>query len=155
MLPILKLTQINTMKNFKLILFSALLLLVSATVSAQVEGTYKPMLSVSNGTAIDTATNSAKSQVLRVPGSASLLTVVATVTEISGATAGTVKLYGSLNGTDYVEVDTANVFNPADQVAAQSHDWIIKPSAYTYYKVIYTPTGTMSAKLSTGILRRQ
>ncbi len=143
------------MKTIKAFLFAAMALLVSFSASAQTEGTLASLLSTTNSTALDTVSGSVpRSQVLRVPGSYGVITVVTTVTEISGTTAGTVKLYGSLDGTNYALVDT-NYFSPADQAAAQSYAWHIKPSTFTYYKVTYTGTGTMSAKLATKLLRRK
>ena len=138
----------------KKILFALSLCLITAASFAQTtEPTYKPLLSATNGTALDTATNTtAKSQLIRLPGTADVVTICATVTEISGTTAGTVKLYGSLDGVGYAEIDTAKVFSPADQVAAQSYYWSVNPSKFTYYKTTYTPTGTMAAKIKVGVL---
>lgn len=142
------------MKTIKAFLFAAMILMVSFAASAQTEGVTRSMISVANGTVLDTVNNTGvRSQLLRVPGSYSAVTIVSTVTEISGTTAGTVKLWGSLDGTNYALVDS-NYFSPADQVAAQSYAWQVKPSTFTYYKVIYTGAGTMSAKLATKILRR-
>jgi len=144
------------MKTFKLFAVAILLTVISTLSYGQTpEGAYTTMKSTTTGLALDTVTNTgARSQVLRVPGFANTITILATVTEISGTTAGTVKLYGSLNGTNYAEIDTAQVFSPADQVAAQSFKWNVNPSQYTYYKVTYTGAGTMAAKLATGLLKR-
>lgn len=142
------------MKTIKIFLSAAMILMVSFAASAQTEGTLRSLVSTTNGTALDTVNNTnSRSQLLRVPGSYSAVTVLTTVTEISGTTAGSVKLWGSLDGTNYALVDTAS-FSPVDQAAAQSHAWQVKPSTFTYYKVTYTGAGTMSAKLATKILRR-
>jgi len=135
----------------KLVLFFILLSAFNAF-SQSKSGT---LLSESNGTAIDTVTNTGtKSQVLAIAGVQDVVTILSTVTEISGTTGGTVKLYGSIDGTNYALIDT-NTFSPADQIAAQSYAWSINPSKYTYYKVTYVGSGTMSAKISTKALWRR
>lgn len=142
------------MKTIQAFLFAVMILMVSFNASAQTEGTMRSLISTTNSTALDTVTNSGvRSQLLRVPGSFSAVTIVATVTEINGTTAGSVRLWGSLDGTNYALVDS-NTFSPADQVAAQSYAWQVKPSTFTYYRVTYTGAGTMAAKLSSRILRR-
>lgn len=141
------------MKNIFLAFFAFFALTLSAF--AQTEPTYKPMLSTTTGLALDTVTNTgARSQVLRLAGPNTIITIISTVTEITGTTAGTVKLYGSLDGVNYAEINSSNVFSPADILTAQSYAWHVNPSQYTYYKVTYTGTGTMAAKLATGVLRR-
>lgn len=115
------------------------------------------MMSSTNSTALDTANNTtAKSQVLKITGNWDVITIVTTVTEINGATAGTVKLYGSLDGqsSTYALIDT-NYFSPADQTAAQSYKWELDKCRYVYYKTTFTPTGTMSAKFASTTLRRK
>jgi len=111
--------------------------------------------SVTNGSALDTVVNTAtKSQFIQIAGSQAFVSVITTVTEISGTTGGTVKLYGSIDGVDYALID-ANTFIPADQTAAQSFAWSVTPSKYAFYKVTYVGTGTMSAKIATKALWRK
>ena len=140
------------MKNLlKYILTFALLAVFSASYS---QSTVSNMLSASNGTAIDTVTDAGtKSQVLQISGFRDVVTIVSTVTEISGTTAGAVNLYGSVDGTNYALI--TGTFSPADQAAAQSHYWSVDPSKFAYYKVVYVGAGTMAAKISSKALVRK
>lgn len=135
----------------KKLVFIFLFALVASVASAQTGS----LISTTNSTAIDTVTNTgARSQVLAIAGPQAVVTIISTVTEISGTTDGTVKLYGSIDGTNYALIDT-NDFEPADQTAAQSYAWNVVPSKYAYYKVTYTGAGTMAAKLSSKALWRK
>jgi len=141
--------------------FSIVLLFLAMTVpqvSAQ-----RNMLS-SYGLTSDTVVNTATGYLeLRVPGNASvsgetLIQVV--VTEVSGTTAGTVSILGSLDGTNFIalklrEVATAvNTFAPADQAPAQTYMWRLVGNPALYYRVSYTGAGTMSARFSAKLLVR-
>jgi len=106
----------------------------------------------SNGSTTDTITNSATGYVsIALNYSYTRLSIQAVVTEISGTTGGTVTLQGSNDGLNFVTVSSsyadATTFAPADQAAAQSKIFVITGSPYKYYKLNYTGTGTMSAKL--------
>jgi hypothetical protein len=68
------------------------------------------------------------------------------ITEISGATGGSVWLQGSLDGTNFNNVG-ADTLVPAD-VASQSHVFISPNTPYKYYRVLFTGTGTMSATIA-------
>lgn len=147
------------MKKFNLFYFMLLIVALSvlstAKSFAQTEGSYTTMKSTTTGLALDTVTNTGvRSQVLRSPGFANVVTIVATVTEISGTTAGAIHLFGSLDGVGYAEIDTTKVFSPADITTAQSYAWHVNPSQFTYYKTTYTGAGTMAAKVAVGLLKR-
>lgn len=137
----------------KKLLFVALFAFSVFTASAQVN--LANLLST-HGLVLDTVDNTA-AQFMQaaVAGSRATVTVVATVTEISGTTAGAVKLWGSIDGgTTYALVDGAGTFSPADVTTAQSYAWIVAPSGFTNYRIVYTGAGTMSAKIGGKILYR-
>lgn len=138
------------MKN---LLFIAVLALFSFTASAQ--SNVGNLLSV-HGLPTDTVTNTGvESLTLAITGAQESVTVLTTITEISGTTAGTARLWGSIDGTIYALVDGAGTFSPADVAGPQSYAWQVKPSAFTHYRVIYTGVGTMAAQIKAKALWRK
>jgi len=134
-----------------------LLLAVVGCLYSKVNAQAVALISTTNNTALDTVTNTAtRIQAGILNGYQDVVSVVATVTEISGTTGGAVTCWGSVDGVadSYVRVD-ANTFTPADQAGAQSYGWFIEPSKFPYYQVRYTGTGTMAAKLKSKILGRK
>lgn len=129
------------------------MLLVSFQVNAQ--SNIGNLLSV-HSLPLDTVVNTAaESLTIAVAGPQANVSIVATVTEISGTTAGTVRLWGSIDGTIYALVDGAGTFSPADVAGAQSYAWKVSPSAFTSYRLIYTGAGTMSAQFKAKALWRK
>lgn len=65
------------------------------------------------------------------------------VTKVSGTMAGTIKVYGSLDGSHYTLTATADSMN----IAESNLHKIIKfdTTPYVYYKVVATGSGTMAA----------
>lgn len=102
---------------------------------------------------IDTVTNTATKYLVtgKLVDKYKAVSVVATVTEISGTTGGTVSLEASWDGTNwysvYASADSTYTFTPADQTAAQSYRWKLTDFGDAYLRVKYTGTGTMSAKI--------
>lgn len=142
------------MKNLiKILLLSALIFSFAESKAQSNLGT---MLSTSS-LALDTVTNTGTEvMTLAVPLSQASVTVLVKVTELTGTTAGAVKLLGSIDGgTTYAILDGAGTFSPADVAGAQTFSWQIKPSAYTHYRVSYTGVGTMSATISAKVLWRK
>jgi len=74
----------------------------------------------------------------------STVSIQPVVTEVSGTTAGKVKLYGTIDGTNYVQLDSLVL---ADVTTAQTKIWNITPNKYPKYKVEGVGTGTMNAVL--------
>ena len=66
------------------------------------------------------------------------------VTKISGTVAGNVIFQGSVDGTNFVNIDTLVATN----VATQTKVFTDVPVKYPFYRITYTGTGTMSAILS-------
>lgn len=97
----------------------------------------------------DTTTNTATSYVtLPVQNWYNTVTIQSVVTEISGVTAGTVTLQGSIDGTNFVTVNSSYAdvtsYSPTD-VATSSKLFVVTGSPYRYYRLSYTGAGTMSA----------
>lgn len=97
----------------------------------------------------DTTTNTATSYVtLPVSNWYNTVTIQSVVTKISGTVAGTVTLQGSIDGTNYVTVNSSYVnvtsYSPTD-IATSSKLFVVTGSPYRYYRLSYTGAGTMSA----------
>lgn len=97
----------------------------------------------------DTTTNTAESYVtLPIQNWYNTISIQSVVTKISGTVAGTVTLQGSLDGTNYVTVDsnyaTVVSYSPTN-VATSTKLFVVTGSPYRYYRLSYTGAGTMSA----------
>ena len=136
------------MKKFLLAIGLIVALCAALPVAAQVN-----LLSVYNLPS-DTVTNTGTVALSgRVVGSGTLAVQVV-VTEISGTTAGTVSLHGSLDGTSYALIDSVT-FSPADVTSAQGFIWKSDEVYAPYYRVTYTGSGTMAARFSAKALVRK
>lgn len=97
----------------------------------------------------DTTDNTATSYVtLGVERWYNTVTIQSVVTKISGTVAGTVTLQGSVDGTNYVTVNSSYTdvtsYSPTN-VATSSKLFVVTGSPYRYYRLSYTGAGTMSA----------
>ena len=108
----------------------------------------------------DTVTNTGVGAVTsaRISGPAQGVTIAVVLTEISGTTAGTLTLQGSLDGTNFKaipteETQTSIATATALDVASQVFTWRIKNSPYLYYRVSWTGTGTMSATIAGRLMK--
>lgn len=137
----------------KYILIAILFVFAAGVANAQVI-TLKSSAYPANS--LDTVTNTATKTLdfgtaAKVVGKHNAL-VVATVTEISGTTAGSVILEASSDGSNWYSVysskDSVYTFSPADQTAAQSFAFQIDNALHSYYRLSYTGVGTMSAKIA-------
>jgi hypothetical protein len=134
----------------KIVLISVLALLTMFT-HAQNEA--KIMLG-SNGLAVDTVSNTGtETWTLRVPGYQKTVAVQFVATKISGTVAGSVTLQGSLNGTNWATVPSQSAFTATD-VASQTAVWKFDGSGFSYYRLSWTGTGTMSASARAYLLPR-
>jgi hypothetical protein len=84
--------------------------------------------------------------------------ISAVLTEISGTTGGTVTIMGSIDGTNYKAITTADTQTSittatALDVASQVFTWRLVGSPYPYYRVSWTGTGTMSATVAAKLFR--
>lgn len=79
------------------------------------------------------------------------MSIQALVSKVSGTVAGTVTIQGSLDGTNFVTVSTTYLDGTATLTAlnqsATTKLFVITGSPYRYYRLSYTGSGTMSARL--------
>lgn len=73
-------------------------------------------------------------------------------TKISGTVAGTIGIYGSLDGTNFDLIGTA--FTATD-IATNIKSFYITAPVPVYLKVLWTGAGTMSAKLTVRYVPRR
>lgn len=100
---------------------------------------------------VDTVVNTATATLtLRVKGVGSSVGVQWVATKISGTVAGTVSLYGSIDGTNYSSISSSTF--TATNVASQNFIWQIVGNPVAYYRVTWTGAGTMSASQSAKLL---
>lgn len=95
----------------------------------------------------DTVTNtgSASKVISPITGSYSGIVIQATSTELTGTSAGTIKVFGSLDGTNY---DSLSAVYTITDVASQTRSFYLQAPLPVYLKVIQTGAGTMSSVLS-------
>lgn len=105
---------------------------------------------------VDTATNTdTVIQSITISGYWAVVTIMPTVTKISGTVGGTLSLYGSIDGSKYALIDTSD-YTALNVAGAQTFTgWTIVPSKYVSYQVRYITSGTMSAKLQTYAIWRK
>lgn len=95
----------------------------------------------------DTVVNTATiTKVFAITGDYKGIVVQAKWTEISGTTAGTIKMQASLDGTLYTDV-ASQTGSATDVASGQLLFYATAPLA-RYYKVTWTGTGTMSDVLT-------
>ena len=93
-----------------------------------------------NFTGGDTVVNTAAVNMdLRVTNAYNTAALQIVITKVGGTVAGNAILKGSVDGTNFVNIDTFATTN----VALQTEIFPITPVYYPYYRVTYTGTGTM------------
>jgi hypothetical protein len=98
---------------------------------------------VAGDTVVNTAT---VSKPIRTTGAYSAAGIQIVITKISGTVAGTTKLQGSINGTNWEDIGSA--FTHTD-VASQAKLFAISDGVpYTYLRTTSTGSGTMSASVA-------
>lgn len=127
-----------TVKFRLLILFSSLLLFAAA---GRAQVITLPL--AAGDTAVNTGT---ASKVIGFSAGYQGVAIQAVATEISGTSAGTIKLQGSLDGTNYTDI--ASQSYTVTDVASQSTIFYVAAPLPRYIKVLQTGSGTMSSVLS-------
>jgi hypothetical protein len=98
-----------------------------------------------NFTGTDTVVNAGTKAInLTVSGSYNSGALQVIITKIDGTVAGNAIFQGSVDGVNYVNLDTLATSN----VATQTKIFIQTPVLYPFYRVSYTGTGTMRAIIS-------
>ncbi len=141
------------MKKFLILLLLAALIVLPVKIYSQ------SFVMINSG---DTIVNSATEACsLKIAQPYTTITVHAYIVELSGTTGGTLTLQGTIDGTQWITVDTSalineglSVYTPTD-VATQSKVWIMRDAPYLWLRLSYTGTGTMSAILNGYVLPRK
>ncbi len=141
----------------KLLLLS--LLIVSALgAQAQTYDLKSDTYLLTSDTVVNTAAVNLTSP--EISGSKQLMAFQVEVTEISGTTAGTLKLQGSIDGSDFKDLPTVETQTaiataaPADVTTKQVFIWRLNSNHFRYYRVVYTGAGTMSARFFAQLMLR-
>jgi hypothetical protein len=146
------------MKKFLYIIGALVAIIALSTIQskAQEKSLYSPY-SLSS----DTVTNAGTAYLTaRTPSnkSSDRVTVQVVVTKISGTVGGTISLLGSIDGSNFVALNTEETQTAlATKTAADAsgtYHWRLKSNDFTYYRVSWTGTGTMSASFTAQILAR-
>lgn len=102
---------------------------------------------------LDTVTNTgvkALKNALPIKGAKQTVTIVATVTKLTGTAAGTVILQGSLDGVNFDRVRSANLMGAVavdsllikDVATPQVRQWTVVNSPFLFYRTQATGVGT-------------
>lgn len=112
------------------------------------------LLSSTGHASTDTLTNAGTvSQLKQITGYHKVLSIQTTITKVTGTPAGTVVLYGSLDGTTYDTIPGTERFTITN-VATQTIIWPLGESRYVYYKVVTAGSGTQSSRVKSYYILR-
>lgn len=107
----------------------------------------------------DTVTNTGTSYLTsyaqtRTQAQTTVIQVV--VTKISGTVGGTISLQGSLDGTNFKALNTAETQTALATItaadASTNYHWRLNGCPFTYYRVSWTGTGTMAASFTARLI---
>lgn len=92
-----------------------------------------------------------------ISGYQNVVSIQPLVTKISGTTAGTLRLFGSLDGTNYTRINaTTDSLVLTNVAGVQTKIFVVPNSPYSYYRVQVTGSGTQSTKVQAfAIWRKQ
>jgi hypothetical protein len=134
------------MKNFLFALLATVCTFASFNADAQVYSM------AHNG---DTVTNTETEYLtLTVKNSYDVVTFQYVCNKLSGTVAGTATLQASLDGTNFIDLDTLTNTNVSTQTFFFDTD-VSSPNKYLYYRVKCTGVGTMAARVYVYVLPRQ
>lgn len=112
------------------------------------------LLSSAGHASTDTLTNAGSvAQIKQITGYHKVLSIQTTVTKVTGTPAGTVVLYGSLDGVTYDTIPSTERFTITN-VSTQTIVWPLGVSNYAYYKVLTTGSGTQSSRVKSYYILR-
>jgi hypothetical protein len=132
---------------------------MAASNGVQAQGKILDLTSVYSLTR-DTVTNTATIFLTspRMAGTKDMATIQVNVTKISGTVGGTISLLGSLDGTNFKALNTAETQTALATVTATDasnvYHWRLNGNPFLYYRVSWTGTGTMAASFTAKILSR-
>jgi hypothetical protein len=137
----------------KLLLSLAILTIV---VCASAQENLKSVYNLNSDTVTNTGTVYLTSP--RLAGAKETTTIQVNVTKISGTVGGTISLMGSLDGTNFKALNTAETQTALATVTATDasnvYHWRLNGNPFLYYRVSWTGTGTMSASFTAKVLSR-
>lgn len=140
------------MKKF---LFIAIALAASVMTHGQV-GTFLSSYNLSSDTVVNAGTTYMQSGPL-TSAPATTTTIWVSAVKNSGTVGGTITLQGSLDGTNYKAINTVGTQTALATITAtdatNTYHWILQGSPFTYYRVSWVGTGTMSATVRANIFR--
>lgn len=157
------------MKKIITLSILSVFLMASTIASAQKVTAASPLVGGTYGNTIDTVDNTESiTKYIKVENSHRAMSIQVVVTKISGTVAGTVRLMGSNDGTNFVDISSPSIaisaLRPAytdtltcTNVTTNTKIWDIPLNGvkgsnvpyfpqYLYYGLNYTGSGTMSAK---------
>jgi hypothetical protein len=95
----------------------------------------------------DTITNAETVDLsLRISGDYNVLTLWLDVIKLTGTTAGTAFVQGSLTGVNYVTIPGTDTLTLAN--ASVSKAWVLKRSDFLFYRIRTVGTGTQSTSVA-------
>lgn len=138
---------------FSILILTGLMAMTSVTANAQ-----NTMTATKNlHTNADTSTHT-----LKVVGGMDIVTIQVFGVKTSGTPAGTVVLRGSLDGTNYVNLDTLNGLNYqvgsytiTNTTGTQTNAWTLDKSRYVWYQLRIITSGTQVSSWSAKLLNRE
>lgn len=133
----------------KYIFLSMLMLLATIGFSQRIE-----VFKTAGGIVQDTVTNTGNKVLVssNAPQFYDILAVQVNVTKVSGTVGGNIILQGSIDGSNWVNVDTVTAAN----VDSQALLMVVREYPYAYLRTSYTGTGTMVAVFRTrGLYKRR
>lgn len=134
------------MKKF----LAIVLLITSLFFTGQVHAQRATVMPLAAG---DTVTDAGTaSKVITATAGYSGIVISAKATEISGTSAGTIQIQGSLDGTNYELIGTAYTVT---DVASQVKTFYISGPLPVYIRVLQTGSGTMASVLSVRYVLRK
>jgi hypothetical protein len=143
----------------KLFLISIALIAIVTASFTESKAQSKTMLSVYSLSS-DTVTNTG-TVYLTARGAqqnTSYTTVQVVVTKISGIVGGTISLQGSVDGTSYKALNTAETQTALATITATDtsnvYHWRLNGNPFQYYRVSWTGTGTMAASFTAQLFHR-
>jgi len=123
-------------------------LLFSLTLSVFAMGqTTEILMRGSDGAVVDTVSNTGTGYVqARVLIPTDLVGIQAVLEKLSGSTQGTVKLFGSIDGTNFTQISSDTL--AATDAASQSKIFFVPSPIVPFYRVVFEGAGTHSTVLS-------
>lgn len=143
----------------KLVKSLLILALVAVGLGVQAQTSVEQSLKSVYNLTLDTVTNTGVVYLTstRITGAAQTTTIQVNVTKIGGTVGGTISLQGSLDGTNFKALNTAETQTALATITATDasnvYHWRLNNSPFLYYRVSWTGTGTMSASFTAKLMK--